>query len=113
MLGLDEKGLVSRQRFPSATRVLGANTTNCLRWAARLDYRLKLAPEICEIIRMGRLLRLLNHDLLVGLRYLLAYDLDVVISTTVIVPDFTASNRISDSEIEGLLRAERMSASLV
>jgi len=93
--------------------VLGANTTECLRWAARLDYLLELAPEICEIIRMGSLLRLLNHDLSVGLRYLLAYDLDVVVSTTVIVPDFTASNRISDSEIEGLLRAERMSARLM
>ena len=67
----------------------------------------ELAPQICEIIRMGRLLRRLNHDLLLCLRYLLAYDLDVVLSTTVIVPDFTASKRISHSEIEGLLRAEK------
>jgi hypothetical protein len=59
---------------------------------ARLDYLLELAPQICGIIRMGRLLRLLNHDLSVGLRYLLAYDLDVVVLTTVIVPDFTANN---------------------
>ena len=93
--------------------MLGANITNCLRWVARLDYWLKLAPEICEIIRMGRLLRLLNHDLLVGLRYLLTYDLDMVVSTTIIVLDFTASNQILDSEIEDLLHAERMSASLV
>ena len=83
------------------------NTTDCLRSAAGLDYLLELAPQICEIIRMGRLLRGLNHDLLIGPRYLLMYDFDVVVSTTVIVPDFTASNRISDSEIEGLLRAEK------
>jgi hypothetical protein len=85
--------------------VPGENTTDCLGWAVRLDYLLELAQQIRE----GR--RLLNDGLLVGPRYLLAHDLDVVVSTAVIVPDFAAGNRISDSEIETLLRAG--SASLI
>ena len=70
-------------------------------------YLLELAPQICEIICMGRLLGRLNHDLLIGLRDLLTYDLDVVVSITDVVPDFAPSNRISDSEIEALVPAEK------
>ena len=90
-----------RRRLQSATRVPGENTTDCLEWAVRLDYLLELVQQIRE----GRLLRLLNDGLLVGLRYLLAHNLDVAVSTAVIVPDFAAGNRISDSEIEALLCA--------
>ena len=44
-------------------RVLGANTTDCLRWAAKLDYLLELAPQVRE----GRLVGLLNDGLRVFL----------------------------------------------
>jgi hypothetical protein len=92
-----------RRRFQSATQLLGENTNDCLGWPARLDYLFELAPQIRE----GNLLRLLDHGLLVCLRYLLAHDLDMVVSTVVIVTDFAAGKRISDIEIEGLLRAGR------
>jgi hypothetical protein len=87
-----------RRRFQWATRLLGENTNDYLGWPARLDYLFELEPQIRE----GRLLRLLDNGLLVCLRYLLAHDLDVVVSTAVIIPNFAAGNRISD-EIEGLL----------
>ena len=92
-----------RRRFQSATQLLGENTNYCLGWPARLDYLFELAPQIRE----GNLLRLLDHGLLVCLRYLLAHDLDMVVSTVVIVTDFAAGKRISDIEIEGLLRVGR------
>jgi hypothetical protein len=60
-----------------------------------------LAPQIRE----GNLLRLLDHGLLVCLRYLLAHDLDVATSTPAIIPNFVTENRISDNEVEGLLHA--------
>jgi len=68
--------------------VLGENTTDCLGWAVRLDYLVELAQQIRE----GRLLRLLNDGLLVGLRYLLAHDFDVVVSTAAIVPNLVAGS---------------------
>jgi hypothetical protein len=74
---------------------------DCLGCAASLERLLELVPQIRE----RRLLRFLNHGLLVCLRYLLAHDLDVVISTIVIIPNFVTGNRISDNEIEGLLHA--------
>ena len=92
-----------KRRFQSATQLLGENTNDCLGWLARLDYLFELAPQIRE----GNLLRLLDHSLLVCLRYLLAHDLDMIVSTVVIVTDFAAGKRISDIEIEGLLRAGR------
>ena len=67
--------------------------------AAQADYLFELAPQIHE----GRLLRLLDHGLLVSLRYHLAHDLDMLVSTAVAIPTFAAGNGISDSEIEGLL----------
>jgi hypothetical protein len=69
---------------------------------ARLECLLESVPQIRDIICMGRLLRFLNHGLLVSLRHLRAHDLDLVVST-IIVSDFAAGNRISNSEIEGLL----------
>jgi hypothetical protein len=90
-----------RRRFQSATQLLGENTNYCLGWPARLDYLFGLAPQIRE----GNLLRLLDHGLLVCLRYLLAHDLDVATSTPAIIPNFVTENRISDNEVEGLLHA--------
>jgi hypothetical protein len=73
--------------------MLSEDTANCLGWATKLDNLLKLAPQICDIINVGRLLRLLNHHgLLLCLQCLLAHDLYLIVSTAVIVPDFTAGN---------------------
>jgi hypothetical protein len=61
-----------------------------------LDYLLKLAPQIRDIIGLGRHLANLNYslldNLLVGLRCLLAHDSHLVVSTAVVVPDFTPGN---------------------
>jgi hypothetical protein len=82
--------------------MLSEDTADRLGWATMNDL-LKLAPQICDIISVGRLLRLFNHGLLVDLQCLLAHNLYLIVSAVVIVPNFTACNRISDSEKEGLL----------
>jgi hypothetical protein len=72
--------------------VLRQDATYCLGRAAKLDYLLELAAQICDIISLRRLLWFLNHGLLIGLRCLLAYDLHLVVSTAVIVPNLAADN---------------------
>jgi hypothetical protein len=83
--------------------VLSKKAADCLRWAAMLDYLLKLAPQIRDVISIGRLLATLNHWLLVDLQCLLAHDSHLVVSATVVVPDFTSSNGISHRKVQRFL----------
>jgi hypothetical protein len=75
--------------------VLSKNAANRLGWATMLDYLLKFAPQIRDIISSWRLLATFDHSLLVDLQCFLAHDPHLVISTAIVVPDFTACNRIS------------------
>ena len=68
-----------------------------------LDYLLKLAPQIRDIISIGSLLATLNHGLLVDLRGLLAHDSHLVVSTTVVVPDFMCCYQISHRKVQRFL----------
>jgi hypothetical protein len=68
-----------------------------------LDHLLKLAPQIRNILSLGRLLATLNHSLLVDLLCLLAHDPHLVVSTIVVVPDLTPGNRRPHRKVQGLL----------
>jgi len=83
--------------------VLSEKTTNRPGWATKLNYLLKLAPQIRNLINRRSPLGFLNFCLLAGLQCLLAHDSHLVVSTAVVVPDFATGGRISDSKIEGFL----------
>ena len=88
--------------------MLSKNTTNCVGWATKLDDLLKFASQICDIVSVGGIQWLLIHgQRRFGLRRLLAKDTHLVVSTTVVVPDFAAANRVPDGKKEGLLFCAR------